>query len=140
MKKYNHILVPIDFSAGSENTLKQAQAMRQENAKLTLINYVEPLPATCYGDVVGEIEEGLEMQARQRIKEFAQTHDLCETDTRIEIGHAKSNIPLIAKELSIDLIVIGNHGHHSRLGNLLLGSTTSRVVYHSPCDVYVVHN
>lgn len=139
MKTYQHILVPIDFSAGSEKILKQAQSMLQTNTKLTLINYVEPLPATCYGDVVGEIEENLETQAQQRIHQFALSHDIPKENTRIELGHAKSNIPLLAKELNADLIVIGNHGHHSRLSNLLLGSTTSRVVYHSPCDVFVVH-
>lgn len=140
MKNYQHILVPIDFSASSDNTIRQAIGMQQSHhCKLTVVNYVEPLPATCYGDVVSEIEEGMEKNARLHMQEFSNRHQLPSENVRIEMGHAKAGIPLIAQQLGADLIVIGSHGHHSRLGDLLLGSTTSRVVYHSPCDVYVVH-
>lgn len=141
MSNYQHILVPVDFSESSDRTIQKALALRDlHKAKLTLVNYVEPLPATCFGEVVSEIEEGMERTARNKIKQLAERHQIAATDIRIEIGRAKSGIPTLAKSLQADLIVIGSHGHHSALGNFFVGSTTSRVANHSPCDVFIIHH
>jgi nucleotide-binding universal stress UspA family protein len=42
-----------------------------------------------------------------------------------------------AQEIKADLIVMASHGH-SRLAEILLGSTTDRVVQRAPCSVLVV--
>jgi nucleotide-binding universal stress UspA family protein len=43
----------------------------------------------------------------------------------------------LAREVAGDLIVIGNHGLHSRK-RFLQGSVANRVVHHAPCSVLVV--
>ena len=43
-----------------------------------------------------------------------------------------------AKELEIDLIVLGTHGR-TGLAHVLLGSVAERVVRKSPCPVLTVH-
>jgi nucleotide-binding universal stress UspA family protein len=42
-----------------------------------------------------------------------------------------------AEELNADLIVMSSHGH-SRIAEIILGSTTDRVVQKAPCSVLVV--
>ena len=42
-----------------------------------------------------------------------------------------------AAELQPDLIIMGRHGY-TGLTRLLMGSTTARVIGHSPCHVLVV--
>lgn len=42
----------------------------------------------------------------------------------------------MAEDESTDLIIVGSHGRHGLA--LLLGSTASGVLHHSPCDVLAV--
>ena len=51
-------------------------------------------------------------------------------------GRPESEIHSLAKELKVDLIVVGSHGKHGL--SLLLGSTANGVLQGSPCDVLAV--
>jgi len=44
----------------------------------------------------------------------------------------------VARNWEADLIVIGRHGHLSKLEELVLGSVSNYVLHHAPCDVFVV--
>ena len=52
-------------------------------------------------------------------------------------GEAGNGVGRFARELGVDLILIGSHGH-SRLAHILLGSTVERVVRHASCPVLTV--
>jgi nucleotide-binding universal stress UspA family protein len=52
-------------------------------------------------------------------------------------GRPGNEIVDTAKELGIDLIVIGHQGR-SALGSLLLGSVAQYVVNHTPCPILVI--
>ena len=52
-------------------------------------------------------------------------------------GNPYEEIVNAAKELGVDLIVIGSHGY-TGLGRLLVGSTADRVLQCAPCPVLVV--
>ena len=52
------------------------------------------------------------------------------------VGNPKEAILDVAKELKVDLIVIGSH-HHSWFSPLL-GSTASNIVARSECDVVTI--
>ena len=45
----------------------------------------------------------------------------------------------IAKESSVDLVVIGSHSRRG-LGEMLLGSVSNYVVHQAPCPVMVIHS
>jgi len=58
-------------------------------------------------------------------------------ETVIRQGVAHKEIVALAEERSVDLIVMGMHGH-GFLAHALAGSTTERVLHDAPCAVLVV--
>ena len=52
------------------------------------------------------------------------------------IGAPAPQIVDSAKDLGVDLIVVGSHGKHG-LG-LLLGSTANGILHHAHCDVLTI--
>jgi nucleotide-binding universal stress UspA family protein len=52
-------------------------------------------------------------------------------------GTPHREITEATRELTADLIIIATNGY-TRLAHILLGSTTERVVHHTPCPVLVV--
>jgi nucleotide-binding universal stress UspA family protein len=59
--------------------------------------------------------------------------------THLKEGHAGNEIIKLARDLSVDLIVVGSHGK-SNLDRILLGSVSSFVVAHSPVSTLVVRS
>jgi nucleotide-binding universal stress UspA family protein len=60
-----------------------------------------------------------------------------EIETVVKFGNAAETIIKTCNDRNIDMIVIGSHGRHGAK-KFLLGSVSSKVVDHSPCDVLVV--
>lgn len=113
---------------------------QQYDARLSLIHVVEPvLPAPPYelpGVMPMDLEQELMEQAKRRMKELAQRHNLPEQAVSVEAGPTTSTIVTFADEHDIDLIVIGSHGRHGV--GLLLGSTANAVLHHTKVDVLAV--
>lgn len=138
MKQYKHILVPVDFSEHSKTTLEQAIALqKKDNAKLTVVHYIEPLPAMAYaGSVMPELDEEIEKYALAQMISLCNKHDIDPSASQVIFGYAKHAIVDSIKELSIDLVVIGSHGHNTLMSKLL-GSTSAYVANHATCDVLI---
>jgi len=138
MSHYQHILCPIDFSKNCRKTLEKALKLKQENqAKLTVVHYIEPLPPAAYAMGVIDYENDFMLEAKKMMTQLAKEYQLAEADTHVESGKAKHDIADYAKNEAVDLIVIGSHGHHGILNNLV-GSTTTATINHAHCDVYIV--
>ncbi len=58
-------------------------------------------------------------------------------ETVVKFGNAAETIIKTCNDRKIDMVVIGSHGRHGAK-KFLLGSVSSKVVDHSPCDVLVV--
>ncbi len=56
----------------------------------------------------------------------------------IERGDPAEIVTELAGERDVDVIVMGTRGH-SKLRQLLMGSTAERIVEHAPCPVLTVH-
>jgi nucleotide-binding universal stress UspA family protein len=78
------------------------------------------------------VKERLEWQKAEAAKQGVTL----ETRTRTS-SSAYEGIMEEAQELKPDLIIMGRHGY-TGLTRLLMGSTTARVIGHSPCHVLVV--
>ena len=132
--KCQHILVPTDFSPGSEYALTAATGLaRQFRARLTLIHAAHvPDEFDLYLRIM-EPALRREMEAcRKRVEEAAVP-----ADTLVTRGAAAQTIVETARARSVDLIVMGTHGR-TALQHLLIGSVAERVLRLAPCPVMVV--
>jgi nucleotide-binding universal stress UspA family protein len=137
------ILVPTDFSAPSSKAVLYAMALAEaHDAKLTLLNVVEPIGGTpdfAANPLVIDSREMTE-RARKGLNRLVTREGIApERIEKVLVRHGTPfhEITGAAAELKSDLIVIATHGY-TGLKHVLLGSTAERVVRHAPCPVLVV--
>lgn len=139
---YQRVLVPVDFSRGSANTLRWSQALAPQ-AHLVLLHVFEvPFEGKMQmAGVDGHIIEQYRLQARERALQRLQHLSAGLADTPcthiVAQGDAAREAVTLASQQGCDLIVMGKHGTHVT-EELLLGSVTRRVLAESDCDVLVV--
>jgi len=140
MSQYQKILVAIDLGEDSAQVVKRAQAIAENNtSELHLIHVIEPLSFAYGGDIPMDfsgIQDEIHQQATQQLQRFAQSNGVDAQHQHIVLGRPEVEIHAAAKELGVDLIVVGSHGRHG-LG-LLLGSTANGVLHGASCDVLAV--
>lgn len=139
--RFQHILVPTDFSEAGRQALRYAAAFaRPCGGEITLAHVIEPPPYPEFGYAhIPAKEAGLRQQAREKLD--AQCVELTAAGVKatpvVRHGNAFLEIAEHAREQSADLIVIAPHGCNA-IARALLGSTAERVVRHAPCPVLVV--
>jgi universal stress protein A len=143
------VLVPTDFSENSKKALIYAVRLAQRNDSSLILFHAFELPEfvrqrppdfsggfneeqmKLFDDATRRCEESLVMLSR----------DLQGSNVKIEtlqrLGTPYEEIIKVARERSVDLIIVATHGY-TGLKHFLLGSTTERVVRVSPCPVLVV--
>lgn len=145
-KAYQRILVATDFSAHSEIALQRAQQLAvQYGSKLSLLHTLEPVsyPASDLDTMLiepyvdAQAEQILFDRALEKLKTAAETlNGNLSVSCDVIWSRAKSGILSYAAAQSVDLIVLGSHGHGAI--DRLLGSTASGVVNAARCDVLVI--
>lgn len=138
---YTHILVAVDLTEECHEVILRAQALaNSNNAKLSLINVVEPMAMAFGGDVpmdLSLLQQQQFEQARERIDIFAKGYpELVAEQRHLVYGQPRQEIHRLTEEQHCDLIVVGSHGRHGLA--LLLGSTANDVLHGAPCDVLAV--
>jgi universal stress protein A len=141
MGTYQHVLFATDFSPDGEVAgRKAAEIAALAGARLSLLHVVEYSAMQYAGEI--PIPENIDLDqrrvdlARGQIAELAQRLGVAEAPTFVELGAPKHEIVRVAKELGVDLIVVGSHGRHGL--QLLLGSTANGVLHLATCDVLAV--
>jgi nucleotide-binding universal stress UspA family protein len=134
---YRSILVAVDGSPDAEAALTHAAALaRDQNARLTLLTAIPPLPATALlasgaapprSEVIRHYGEAL----RQATESLPP--DVSVTTLLVEASPARALIQR-AESGDFDLIVMGSHGH-GRLHASLLGCVSQKVLHASPIPV-----
>lgn len=135
------ILVPID---GSDTSLRAvhyiARTFPRDAAEIHLINVQPPLPSAV-SDFVGAAERSAyhEEQGQRCLTEARRTLEAAGIahHAHLAVGGVAETIVEHAATLGCDQIVIGSRGL-SPLPNLLLGSTTTRVLHLAEVPVTVV--
>lgn len=137
-----HILVPTDLSEGAEQALDYAcELARKLDAQIHLLNVIS-VPA------LGVPELGLALTSatidqlvvdnQTAIDRLARTKCTAQVgQVLVKIGDARDTINQTAKELAVDLIVMGTHGRRG-ISRALLGSVAETVVRSAPCAVLTV--
>ena len=141
MKK---IIVPIDFSAHSENALRTAALLaKKTKASIFVLHMLDIQEVNLSESPSYQREKTLFflMLAEKRLKKFLEKEYLKGITVTPIIKHYKvfSEINAEAKELKADLIVMGSHGV-SGLKEFFIGSNTEKVIRFSEIPVLVVKN
>jgi nucleotide-binding universal stress UspA family protein len=137
-----HFLVPIDFSAYSDQALTYATTLAtQLQAHLTLLHVIHEL-SMVMGDMASALPEAylqeLEAEAQRSLEErLNRVHEArLEADMVIVHGVPFQCIIDTAHDQKVDLIVMGTHGR-TGLSHALVGSVAEKVVRLASCPVLV---
>jgi nucleotide-binding universal stress UspA family protein len=134
---YRNILVAVDGSPDAEAALAHAAALaRDQNARLTLLTAIPPLPATALlasGAAPPRSEVVRHYAALLRKAADSLPGDISVTTLLIEGSPARALVQRACSE-EYDLIVMGSHGH-GRLHTTLLGCVSQKVLHCSPIPV-----
>ncbi len=140
---YQKILAPLDGSQTGECTLAHIKEVATgcQVAKVVLLFVVEPLHQ------VYEVDADFLRDAAKRADAYAQNYlasiasrlkkDGVAVETAIAHGRAADQILDYAKKTRFDFIIMSTHGR-AGVTRWVLGSTTDRVLRHSPVPVFVV--
>jgi len=137
----NKILVPTDFSEGSEPAVQYAAMMaRVLKAHVCLVHVIQPYAYAMtetfnvvdHYSALKAIAEPMLDQVRKGLQKAGLT---VETDLLSGVAHRE--ILEKARRTGADLIVMGTHGR-SGVDHLLLGSVAEKVVRLSPCPVLTI--
>lgn len=144
MSQFKKILVPIDFSAQSEEAMRTAAELaRCYGASLTVVTVYEPLawqvPEGAWA-MTPEQERRLFAAYETKLAEaekMLRDLGLGDIETRLLQGAIALEIVEHARARGCDLIVMGTHGRKG-VSRALLGSVAERVLRTAPCAVLVV--
>src|SRR5262249_42467074 len=132
------ILHPTDFSRASEAALNVARSLACDHGARLIVLHVVPRDIDLDGRMPVEIDTRNELHSLDVIRERVDGPDLVyPAETRLVRGVEADEILRAAQESLANLIVMGSHGR-SRLGRLLMGSTSEGVVPKADCPVLVV--
>lgn len=142
MGLYGKLLLAIDFASQTEMLCQHAAKMAEiHGATLSLVHVVEPVVTDSAFDTLPpmpfDFEDIRVHQARNQLDQLCQRYGITEKNIFLEIGVVKNEILRVAKEQSIDLLLLGSHGRHGI--ELLMGSTANAILHHATCDVLAIH-
>jgi len=137
---FSKILHANDGSEHAFHALKMALALAKQNHSdlhMVSVEEIDYMP-----EFIEEVREQAGTAARrfhkvlQRARAMAEDSQL-ELHTHVIAGHPARDIVELAKELDVELLVIGATGH-SALYDGLIGSRADRIVHRAHCPVLVV--
>ncbi len=158
LPKIEKILYTTDLEPGAAHVFRHALAQaRQHQAKIIAIHAMEPL--TTFGKslldhyISHEKSEEMHTKAQENVKARLKVRleELCarecdgatSCENAVEFIHVVEGYPhdvilKIAKDYAADLIVMGTQ-KHTLMGEVIIGSTTRKVMRHAPQPVLAVN-
>ncbi|WP_029001524.1 universal stress protein [Azohydromonas australica] len=137
------ILVPVDGSPYTKHMLAylaEHEEWLSGAHRYTLLHVVPAVPpraaAALDKDVVKSYYESESEKVFKPIRTFFKNKGV-EIDYVSKVGHAADHIAGLADKGKYDLLIMGSHGH-SALGNLVMGSVTTKVMAHCKTPVLLV--
>jgi nucleotide-binding universal stress UspA family protein len=130
------IVVGYDGSEAARRALERAAELAGYGTTVTVVSVA---PAV-YGNGLPPLADPDDVERARRLLDKARDELVSRhvtVSTRDSIGDAAEQIVETAEELGADLVVVGTHNGNA-IERLVLGSTSTSVVHHAPCDVLVV--
>jgi nucleotide-binding universal stress UspA family protein len=157
LPKIKTILYATGLGPGAPFVFRYALALaRQHQANIVAVHAMEPLtpfgqslveqyiPHDTSEEMHEKARETVKTQLRQKLEQLCASECNGATDCqnlvtaiRVVEGYPAQVILDIAGECSVDLIIMGAH-HHTRVSEVILGSTTRKVLHTAEQPVFVV--
>jgi nucleotide-binding universal stress UspA family protein len=133
------ILMPTDFSETSEEALKYAVSLAQAfSASVHLLHVVRELGDPTEWPSPRALLEEQQASARADLSRVVERQPRgISMETIVRVGSPFVEIVRSAKELGVDVIVMGTHGR-GPVAHMLMGSVAEKVVRKAPCPVLTV--
>lgn len=144
---YQAILVPTDFSECSGAAFQAARKLAQTfQAKIILVHVISLKRLEALSDFLKLEQDNLVPKLKQRaevlLSEFLAHHgsEGLSLESMVAVGLPFQEIAVLARDLAVDLIVMGGYGRAGRgpIEEIFFGSTAEKVVRLLPCPVLVV--
>ena len=133
---YRNIGIAIDFSEADQKTLRHALHLGGEKARYFLIHAVESASAHIIGADTNDLESRIDQQNLDLYANLLREKGL-ECHALIGFGSPKKVIPDFVEKKSMDVLVMGAHGHRS-FKDLIFGETIGAVRHAIKIPVLVV--
>ena len=142
--RFKTILVPVDFSSCSRESVRYAISFGKEfGAKIILLHatylgYIYSTEGTAIYDIPG-VQKAARETAERKMRELVRTVNFgaVKFETVFTEGSPVLDICAFAKDHDVDLIITSTHGL-TGFRHVLIGSIAEQVVRHAPCSVLVV--
>lgn len=142
-KQFKTIMVPTDFSEDSELAMQQALQLFGDNADRIILLTVYEGAQSRYTElsVGGEVDAMMDQSAHSGLESFKEKfQDSSQViETVVKKGNPASKILEVAKEMDVDLIVMGSQGRNA-LARVFFGNTTYQVSRKAHCSIFVVRH
>lgn len=145
MYMYKNILLPTDFSKGSDEAFEHAKDIAKSmGATIHLLHVIQPVVYPTGIEIAHEslvnLEGDLESVAKKNLAKIEKRlNDLgIDTESTVLMGKPSEQITEYSNRYEMDLVVIATHGS-SGLEHFLFGSTTEKVIRKVKVPVLVVH-
>jgi len=129
---YERILIPIDGSECSENTLGEALRLaKMFGGKVMLLHAVENPVTYIYAEYVYDLQQDLKKlgeEALKRAKARCEEAGVDVTTKLVEDSHPVDAV--LEAEKDVDLIIMATHGRRG-MSRMVLGSVTEEVLRRS---------
>jgi len=140
-KNIKKILIPTDGSDYSMRAAEQGVSIaKMLDAEIKVVYVIDEVVLNQIKVTEREnLEEELKQDGTRYIKYILRLAEKegVKADSRITRGIPFEQIVHLAKELSVDLIVMGTYGRRGA-ERILIGSVAERVIEYSPCPVLVI--
>lgn len=148
MTSIRHIMVPVDFSDGSDRAIEYAVTLASKlDAIVHLLHVWQPPPyvvpemvVTVPGGAAQTFDEYMRERTEGELERFAAPHregSDVEFVMDVATGTPKEVILRYLRAHPMDLVVMGTHGRTGVM-HALLGSVAEYVVRNQPCPVLTV--
>ncbi len=140
MRTLKTILHPTDLSDLSQEALRKAYGLAQENgARLILLHVQEPQEV-----IEGEfgmpppVPEPEDETIRAELHGLVPANPSIQVEYRLARGFAAEEIVRLAEDTQSDLIVLASHGRRNLLTHWLHANVAEQVAREAPCEVMIV--
>jgi universal stress protein A len=141
MATIKNILVPVDFSKGSQAALNRAiDLARDLRAKLLLVHVITTPAANVPLQFQKQYKKEVEEEAVESIERLLGRKKVKADTYRVVILHGKNAAQLITEQAAksrCSMIVMGSHGR-TGLRRLFLGSVAEKTIRYAPCPILIV--